>query len=50
MLLLRMAMAITTKTQQVVKMTTLDIKNNLGRKVFKQSSFISFRNPIKFRD
>ena len=42
-----MAMAITTKTQQVVKMTTLSIKDNLDRKVFKQSSFkVSFRNSI----
>ena len=46
-----MAMAINMKTQQVVKMTTLEIKDNLGRKVFKQSSFkVSFRNLIKFRD
>ena len=40
-----------TKTQHVVKMTTLDIKDNLGCKVFKQSSFKeSLRNSIKFRD
>ena len=40
-----------TKTQQVVKMTTLGIQNNLGLLVHKQKKLeVSFCNPIKFND
>ena len=40
-----------TKTQQVVKMTTLGIQDNLGLLVHKQKKFeVSFRDPIKFID
>ena len=40
-----------TKTQHVVKMTTLGIQDNLGPLVHKQKKLeVSFRNPIKFKD
>ena len=40
-----------TKTQQVVKMTTLGIQDNLSLLVHKQKRLeVSFRNPIKFKD
>ena len=44
-------MSTTTKTQQVVKMTTLGIDQNLGHMGIKQWKFkLSLRNPIKFTD
>lgn len=44
-------MATTTKTQQVVKMTTLGIEQNLGHMDIKRWNFkLSLRNPIKFTD
>ena len=40
-----------TKTQQVVKMTTMGIQDNLGLLINKQKKLeVSFRNPIKFKD
>ena len=40
-----------TKTQQVVKITTLGIQDNLGLLVHKQKKLeVSFRDPIKFKD
>ena len=39
-----------TKTQQVVKMTTLSIQDNLSLLVYKQKRLeVSFRNSIKFK-
>ena len=40
-----------TKTQQVIKMTTLRIQDNLGLLVHKQKKLeVPFRSPIKFKD
>ena len=44
-------LATLTKTQQVVKMTTYGIHDNLGLLVHKQKKLkVSFCKPIKFKD